>query len=166
MTLSNTLRHQQAFRDFTHIHGWNAPFAVTLTMKQGVKVESGYGFQIIRLTNERASQNLGHFLNLLNKRLYGNAHQRFGSAVRVIPILESGGGKRLHYHLMIDCPRNDLKGLFPQLVRTLWTQTQWGYDQTDIQADADKGWINYISKSNDKPNYNDAIDWVNYNNPD
>jgi hypothetical protein len=166
LTRSNTLRHQQAFRDFIHIHGWNAPFAVTLTMKQGVKVETTYGSQITRLTNELASQNLRHFLNLLNKRVYGNAHVRFGSSVRVIPILESGRDKRRHYHLMIDCPRNDLKGLFPQLVRTFWAQTQWGYDQIDIQADADNGWINYISKLNDKPSFNDAIDWVNYNNPD
>jgi hypothetical protein len=166
MTLSNTLRHQQAFRNFVHIRGWNAPFAVTLTMKQGVKVETIYGSQIIRLTNERASQNLRHFLNLLNKLVYGNAHKRFGSAVCVIPILESGLGKRLHYHLMIDCPKDHLKDLYPQLLRSFWIQTQWGYDEIDIQANADSGWIKYISKLSDKPNFNDSIDWVNYNNPD
>ena len=166
MTFHKTIRHQQAFRDFTHINGWNALHAVTLTMKQGVSVEDRYGRTTIRLTRERASQNLGHFLNLLNKRVNGKAHTKFNVRIPVIPILEGGSGSRLHYHLMIDCPRDDLKPVYPQLIQSLWARTQWGYDQIDIQADADSGWINYISKLRDKPSFEDSIDWVNYSSID
>ena len=162
MTLTNTLRYQQAFRDFTPTNGWNAPVAVTLTMKQGIPVEDQYGRTIIRLTPERASQNLSHFLNLLNKRVNGKAHTKFNVRIPVIPILEGGSGKRLHYHLTIDCPRDDLKDGFPYLIQSLWKRTRWGYDQIDVQANADKGWITYSSKIGDKPVYLDSIDWVNY----
>ena len=166
MTFRNTIRHQQAFRDFIHINGWNAPFAVTLTMKQGMMVEDRYGKSIVRLTPAVASQNLKHFLNLLNKRVNGKAHSRFNVRIPVIPMLEGGSGSRLHYHLMIDCPRDDLKPVYPQLIQSLWGRTQWGYDQIDIQADADSGWINYISKLRDKPSFEDSIDWVNYSSLD
>lgn len=161
MTYLSKLRHQQAFREFSRIDGWNAPHAVTLTMKQGVSSNDQYGRAYERLTPERASQNLRHFLNLLNKRVYGKAYTRFNVRIPVIPILEGGTRSRLHYHLMIDCPRDDLKPVYPELIRYLWGRTQWGYDQIDIQADADRGWINYISKLRDKPSFEDSIDWVN-----
>ena len=129
-------------------------------------VEDRYGKSIVRLTPAVASQNLKHFLNLLNKRVNGKAHSRFNVRIPVIPMLEGGSGSRLHYHLMIDCPRDDLKPVYPQLIQSLWGRTQWGYDQIDIQADADSGWINYISKLRDKPSFEDSIDWVNYSSLD
>ena len=165
MTFLSTLRHQQAFRDFCHTDGWNAPYAVTLTMKQGIPADQ-YGRAYLRLTPERASQNLGHFLKLLNKRVYGSAHARYKHRIPVIPILEGGTSKRLHYHLMIDCPRDELKPIYPELIRSLWGRTRWGHQQIDIQADADSGWINYISKLRDKPSFEDSIDWVNYSSLD
>ena len=161
MTFHSTVRHQQAFRNFNHITGWNAPMAVTLTLKQGIPIDqSRRAYE--RLTPERASQNLRHFLNLLNKRVYGNAHARHKLRIPVIPMLEGGTSKRLHYHLMIDCPRDDLKPIYPEIIRSLWGRTLWGYDHIDIQANADSGWINYISKLRDKPIFEDSIDWVNY----
>lgn len=162
MTRSQTFRHQQAFRDFTRTNGWNAPFAVTLTMKQGMAIEGLYGKTFVRLTRDRASQNLRHFLNLLNKHVYGKAYSRFGVRIPVIPVLEGGSNSRLHYHLMLDCPRDDLKATYPQIIESLWLRTQWAYSQTDIQAEADSGWINYISKTRDKPSFEDSIDWENY----
>ena len=165
MSYLSTLRHQQAFRDFCHTDGWNAPYAVTLTMKQGIPIDqSRRAYE--RLTPERASQNLRHFLNLLNKRVYGNAHVRHKLRIPVIPVREGGTRSRLHYHIMIDCPRDDLKPVYPELIRSLWGRTRWGYDQIDIQADADSGWINYISKLRDKPSFEDSIDWVNYSSLD
>lgn len=162
MTFHSTVRHQQAFRDFCHTNGWNAPTAVTLTLKQGIPADDTYGRSFHRLTPDRASQNLSHFLNMLNKRVYGNAHARHKLRIPVIAMVEGGTSKRLHYHLMIDCPRDDLKPIYPELIRTLWGRTRWGHDQIDIQTDADSGWINYISKLRDKPSFEDSIDWLNY----
>ena len=165
MTYLSQVRAQQAFRDFIHIDGWNAPFAVTLTMKQGIPIEQ-CGRTFIRLAPDRASQNLSYFLSLLNKKIYGKAYTRFNVRIPVIPILEGGTRSRLHYHLMIDCPRDDLKPVYPQLIDYLWGRTRWGYSQSDIQANADSGWINYISKLRDKPSFEDSIDWLNYSSLD
>jgi hypothetical protein len=37
----------------------------------------------------------------------------------------------------------------------------WGYDQIEVRPDADRGWLNYITKLRDKPDFASAIDWVN-----
>jgi hypothetical protein len=135
-------------------------------MKQAIKNDDGLRSITTFLDANKASQNLHHFLNVLNGRVLGKAHTRFGDRLRVIPVIEGGGGKRLHYHVVIDCPRDDLRDSFPSVIDDIWQRTDWGYAQTDIQAGADAGWINYISKFRDKPTFADAIDWLNYHNPD
>jgi hypothetical protein len=166
MNRAQTLSHQAAFRDFARIDHWHAPHAVTLTMKQGMPVANGYRSTMAYLDEGKASQNLGHFHSVLSRKLLGKPADRYGKRVPLIPVIEGGNGKRLHYHVMIDCPRADLQSDFSKLVRDTWLRTQWGHDQIDIQPQADIGWINYISKFRDKPNYSDAVDWPNYHNPD
>lgn len=153
---------QSAFRSFSSVDGWTSPYAVTFTMKQAMTFDGDKGPVWLALTPELASKNLRHFYNRLNKACYGNAGIRFNKRVPLIPVLEGGNGKRLHYHCMIECPRDDLRAGFPDLLASLWRQTPWGYDQIDIQPNADNGFINYISKIRDKPNYADAVDWDNY----
>lgn len=118
----------------------------------------------VSLTPELAVQNFRHFMNLLNKRMYGNAARRHGKRLPVFPVHEGGGSKRLHYHAMIDCPRDDLRDTFPALIDEIWRSTQWGYYQTKVTA-ADEGWITYVTKLRDKPDLASAIDWMNYHNP-
>ncbi len=55
-------------------------FGVSLTLKQNT---SG-----VYLDDIRASQNLRHFLNLLNSEVYGKRFRRFGKKLNVIPSLE------------------------------------------------------------------------------
>jgi hypothetical protein len=160
------LLQQSTFRKFANIDEWNHPLAITLTMRQAVTIHDDHRVVTDHLTPEKASQNLRHFLNLINRRVFGKAAIRFGKQLRVIPVLEGGNGKRLHYHLAIDCPSSELQGTLPGLIRKLWQDTMWGYGQIDIQPDADAGWIKYISKLRDKPSFADAIDWLNYHNPD
>jgi hypothetical protein len=118
------------------------------------------------LNHDRASQNFRHFANMLNASVYGKAFKRFGNRLRVIPVIEGGNGKRLHYHVIIDCPRDDLRGNFTTMIQEAWKRTAWADQQTYILADADDGWKTYISKTRDKPVFADAIDWLNYHNPD
>jgi hypothetical protein len=160
------LRQQAAFREFADISHWVDPVAVTLTMKQAIQPTDGHQRRLLYLDRYSASQNLRHCLNTLNCKVFGNRFRRFGEKLRVIPVLEGGNGKRLHYHLMTDCPRADLKDQFPAMIRDAWEATTWGYYQSDIQTGADEGWKLYISKLRDKPDYADAIDWPNYHNPD
>lgn len=165
MNVYQARAHQAAFRQFASIDGWQAPYAVTLTMKQGAPVANGQRSVMAFLDPDKASQNLRHFHRIISRKVLGKPADRFGQRLPMIPVLEGGNGSRLHYHLLIDCPRQDRQSDFPDLVRDVWSRTQWGHREIDIQA-ADDGFKFYISKLRDKPNYADAIDWTNYYNPD
>ena len=78
------------------------------------------------LTPDEASANMRHFLNRLNQHVYGNAAQRYRKAVSVIPAIEGGNGKRLPYHLVIDCPRAELRDGYVQLLTAPCGQREWG----------------------------------------
>ncbi len=140
---------------------WRSPFAVTFSLRQCVSVSNGAISVSQWLTDTVASQNMRHFLNKLDRSVFGKAASRFGKQVGCIPVLEGGCDKRLHYHALIDCPRPELVADFPLLVADHWRSTQWGYWQVDCQANADDGWLTYITKFRDKPNLADAIDWTN-----
>ena len=105
--------------------------------------------------------NFRHFMNVLNRTILGKAHTKYGRRIRTFAAFEQGDGKRLHIHAIIECPRPELLPNFPTLIRDIWLKTNWGYGQIDIQADCDQGFLNYISKLNDKPIYDTSIDWTN-----
>lgn len=152
---------RNALREWIALDAWEAPFAATLTLRQSVDVEDGKASHRLWLTDQQASQNFRHFLNKLNRRVFGKSAARYGRGVRVLPVLEGGDSKRLHYHAVIDCLRPSLVQEFPSTVADTWRGTMWGYAQTDIRPDADRGWLNYITKFRDKPDFGSAIDWVN-----
>lgn len=154
-------RYRSQFIDWVSLDDWRAPVAVTLTLRQCVSVPNGTSAVTQWLTDTAASQNMRHFLNKLDRLVFGKAATRFGKRVGCVPVLEGGTGKRLHYHAVIDCPRPELAGDFPLLIADAWRTTTWGYWQIDCQRDADHGWLTYITKFRDKPNLADAIDWAN-----
>lgn len=150
-----------SFTDWVRIERWQAPFAATLTLRQCVTVSNGMQTVRVALTEQSASQNFRHFLNKLNRSVYGNAAQRFGKGVAVVPVIEGNADKRMHFHAVIDCPRPELAADFPVIVADAWRSTQWGYYQIDVRPDADRGWLNYMMKFRDKPDFATAIDWMN-----
>lgn len=152
---------QSSLRAWFSLDDWASPFAVTLTLKQSVTVPNGIMSTKLWLTETVAVQNLRHFLNKLNRSIFGKSAARFGKGVGCIPVLEGGRDRRLHYHTVIDCPRSELVADFPLLIAEHWRSTQWGYWQIDCQANPDDGWLTYITKFRDKPNFADAIDWTN-----
>lgn len=167
MNRTECLAYQKSFREFARIDHWAAPHAVTLTLRQGLMAAFPQGDTFIPLTREAASQNYSHFLNVLNRRLFGKAADRYRKGVNSISVIEGGGGgKRLHMHGTIDCPRHDLLPYFPDIVTEAWHRTQWAHNQIDIKSGVDAGWTKYMSKLDDKPSYIDGIDWVNYRNVD
>lgn len=151
---------QKSVREWVQLESWSHPFAVTLTLKQRIGGDGGVSSVSQNLTPEIASQNLRHFLNTLNKQIYGSAAQRFGKRIWVVPVLEGGRGKRLHFHLVIDCPRIELVDVFPSIIVTEWRKTLWGYHETDVQP-CDAGWLTYMTKLRDKPEFSSSIDWMN-----
>ena len=126
-------------------------FGVSLTLKQNT---SG-----VCLDDIRASQNLRHFLNLLNSEVYGKRFRRFGKKLNVIPSLERSLSHRLHYHLILQNPYPENPTTFSRLVEALWSKTQFGYVQSHIDQQIDQGWTHYITKFKTA---SDGIDWENY----
>lgn len=123
--------------------------AVTLSMKQNVMGE--------KLDAIKAAKNFRHFMNLLNKKTYGNSFRRHGKKIEVIPVLETSYSGRLHYHLAIRNPYPEKPEWFESQIRNLWSNTHWGYSGIDIQTGADTGWIGYIAKLGP----HDEVDWEN-----
>ena len=125
-------------------------FAVTLTMKQRVDNKS--------LDNITSSQNLRHFLNVLNKKCFGNAYKRFNKRLRVLPSLERSSDGRWHYHLALEnpFPINPMK--FERMIESAWFKTSYKHRHIDIKHKVNEGWGDYITKFNHRDN---EIDWEN-----
>ena len=155
------LRVQSEIRQWTCIERWVHQFAVTLTLKQSRQLD---GVSSTYLTPELASRNVRHFLNLLNKQLYGSAAQRSNKRIRSLAVAEGTATKRLHYHLMLDCPQISHIEHFSSMVAAAWAKTDWGYPQIEVRS-CDKGWLKYITKFRDKPDFASAFDWELCHNP-
>ena len=161
MSHIHSIQIQASIRQWVNVAAWQRPFAVTLTLKQvRWNVDGG----IVALTGDLASRNVRHFLNVLNKRVYGSAAQRHGKRLRSLATFEGSSGKRLHCHMMIDCPRPELVEHFPSMVASAWASTDWGDRQIDVQP-CDQGWLTYMTKLRDKPDFAAAFDWDLCHNP-
>lgn len=140
---------RKVIRDFLRESNFENMMAVTLSMKQNIKGE--------RLDAIKAARNLRHFMNLLNKKAFGNSFNRHGKRIAVIPVLETSIGLRRHYHLAICNPYPDQPLWFESQIKQLWKKTYWGYSENDIQHGANAGWVNYITKLGP----HDEVDWEN-----
>ncbi len=100
----------------------------------------------------------------MSRQVYGHSFERYGKQVRVIPILEGHHDKRTHYHLALDCPRDELVESFPSLIHSNWIKTLWGYQHVHVQP-CNNGWIGYMSKLQDKADFGSSIDWMNFHDP-
>ena len=143
-------------------HSIPHPITLTLTAKQRVNGE--------RIDDTKLFQNFTHFLNLLNKHLFGNASQRFGKKLKVWSIREVSEDGRYHLHCLIEEPRHISSDKFKELVVSIWSKkTKWGYNQVHMKnPNEDKGgeigWINYCLKRRSKINdFGSSIDWENIN---
>ena len=125
-------------------------FGVTLTMKQRVDNKS--------LDNISSSRNLRHFLNVLNKKCFGNAFKRFDKRLRVFPSLERSSTGLWHYHLVLEnpFPSNPMK--FERMIKSAWFKTSYKHRHIDIKHKVNAGWGDYITKFDHRDN---EIDWGN-----
>lgn len=142
-------RQQNVTRQYLQQSNLENMAAATLSLKQRAFGE--------KLDSIKASQNMRHFLNLLNKKAFGNSASRQGVKVEVIPVLETSTGGRLHYHLAIENPQPEQPFWFEIQIEKLWKKTRWGYSENNIQHGADAGWVNYITKLGPY----DEVDWEN-----
>ena len=160
----NTINDEKitlALKKWLDIEKWKNPFAVTFTLKKNLDGMYLTKSNIIYLDEFEASKNFRYFLNILNKKLFGNRSSRYGLKVDVFPIIEQSDTKHLHYHIIIDCPPNQKTNNYEILIRECWSKTDWGDVQMCIKTFADIGWVSYITKTRDKYSVAESIDWNN-----
>jgi hypothetical protein len=162
---------------------WTAMWDITLTLKQAFKRKDCR--EIYTSIDEYQSRRaFHHFMNLLNRAVYGNAYRRNGKRLRVIPILERGDfwidgvfekvcyPKRWHYHAAIEPPPHIDADSFKALIEQCWAHVDWGYRRILVRPNADRGWIDYMLKPSQKSGFyvgsdcdwSDCIDWESLHN--
>ena len=67
---------------------WRSIWDLTLTLKQARKTDDGLRW--IRADEYQCREAFRHFMNRLNRAVYGNAYRHNGKKLRVLPILENG----------------------------------------------------------------------------
>jgi hypothetical protein len=140
---------RDAVREYLRDFSLDRCVAVTLTMKQG----DAFG----KLDSIKASQNLRHFLNRLNRQAFGKRFQRFDKRLRVFAVLENSVAQRLHYHLVLESAWNDAR--YTELVISeSWQKTRFGHREIHVGHSVDATWIGYITKFKTA---GDSIDWEN-----
>jgi len=112
--------------------------AVTLTMKQR---DNG-----VRLDKVEAKKNFRYFANILSRRAFGSKYSRFGRRIEALPIFETSLSGRLHYHVCLENPFEDIVELKTE-VFLAWRKTRWGHSEIDVKPMYSDGWVDYITKS-------------------
>lgn len=127
--------------------------AVTLTFKSTRFPEY--------LTERVAEAAVEELIKRLNKFCNGKKRR----ALQVIAVREGSAGAkaavRLHYHLKIEVPAGVSNENFAEKVEHYWSQLRWAGREMKVVPKCDHGWLSYILKTNSKPDYADAIDWLN-----
>ena len=132
---------------------WINPFALTLTLKQR---QFNKSLDLIQI-----SVTLRHFLNRLNRAIFGNASKRYKKSIQFIPVIEYGPDTRYHIHAIIDCPTKLNESILQTKIQSAWNDTDYGYNHIHLQPIHNDGWTNYITKFSTKPDYALSIDWEN-----
>lgn len=160
-TNQDRISYRQSVLSFVDLQRFSSPFAVTLTLKQGIGGVGGLAGRYQKIDMYEVRKNFRHFMNFLNRQVYGKAVERYGKRIDVLAVIEGGNLTRSHYHLILDCPRPELELEFPAMIRDCWSRTGWGYKQIDIKSQCNEGWLSYISKLQSKVEYDESFDWEN-----
>ena len=152
-TSDNAVELQNATRSYIAKISWDCPVAVNLTLKQRVRQK--------RIDLCIASTNFRHFMNRLNRVAFGNAVKRFGHRLQVITVTELSHSNRLHHHAVIGRPDHIEFEQFKAHIEDCWRKTYWGYRETVVVPMTNFGWVSYITKLDQKPEFDLAIDWMN-----
>ena len=150
--LMNARDTQLALRDHLSALPIRNPMAVTLTCKQRIGSEA--------LDEIKLQQNIGHFLNRLNYRLFKKAFSRFGKQLGYISVIEGNQTTRLHVHMMLERPDHVSPEYMDALIYQCWNKTKFGYTNTRTEPVRDDGWLHYILKYRTKSEgVQSSLDW-------
>jgi hypothetical protein len=149
---------------------WREFCDVTLTLKQSYRTESG---SWIKVDHYRYGQAFRHFMNLLNKKVYGSACRRHGKRLRVLPVLEKGDVRarslrpcergtsgRWHVHCAIELPLHVDAFALERLIRVCWAKVELSHGRILIRDCANAGWVHYMLKYRQKSEFDGLLDCV------
>ena len=156
--------------DLFDTSSWGEFCDVTLTLKQGQQSESG-GW--VKIEDYRCREAFRHFMNLLNRAVYGSAFRRHGKRLRVLPVLEKGDVRagslrrweqgtsgRWHIHCAIELPSHCNAFALEKLIRQYWSKVEWSHGRILVRDGANAGWINYMLKNRQKSEFDAILDCV------
>jgi len=149
---------------------WGPFCDVTLTLKQARQSERGAW---IKIDDYACRQAFRHFMNILNRAVYGGAFRRYGKSLRVLPVLEKGEIRagalrswkrdtsgRWHIHCAIELPSHLDAVALEKLIRRCWAKVDLGYNRILVRDCADAGWINYMLKDRQKSEFDGFVDCI------
>jgi hypothetical protein len=149
---------------------WGPFCDVTLTLKQARQSERGAWIKIDAYAYRQAFR---HFMNLLNRAVYGAAFRRHGKRLRVLPVLEKGEVRanalcpwergtsgRWHIHCAIELVAHLDAVALEKLIRRCWAKVELGYGRILVRDSADAGCIDYMLKDRQKSEFDGFIDCI------
>ncbi len=149
---------------------WSPFCDVTLTLKQARQCERGAW---IKIDDYACRQAFRHFMNLLNRAIYGAAFRRHGKSLRVLPVLEKGEVRasalrswergtcgRWHIHCAIELPSHLDAVALENLIRHCWAKVELGYGRILVRDGANAGWIDYMLKDRQKSAFDGFVDCI------
>jgi hypothetical protein len=149
---------------------WRPFCDVTLTLKQARHSEMGAW---IKIDDYSCRQAFRHFMNLLNRAVYGAAFRRHGKRLRVLPVLEKGEVRgralrscergtsgRWHIHCAIELPLHLRAVALEKLIRACLAKVQLGYNRILVRDRANAGWISYMLKDSQKSEFDGFLDCI------
>src|SRR5579863_666063 len=147
---------ESAKSHFFDTSSWGPFCDVTLTLKQARRSDGGAW---IKIDDYSCRQAFRHFMNLINRAVYGAAFRRYGKRLRVLPVLEKGEIRtrvlrswqcdtfgRWHIHCAIELPSHLDAVALERLIRGCWVKVEWAYRRILVRDGTNVGWINYMLK--------------------
>jgi len=155
---------------FFDTSSWGAFCDVILTLRQARQPDRG-GW--VKIDDYRCRQAFRHFMNLLNRAVYGAAFRRYGKRLRVLPVLERGEVRaralrsweygtsgRWHIHCAIELPSH-FDGIdLERSIRHCWAKVEWSCARILVRDGANGGWINYMLKERQKSVFDGFVDCI------
>src|SRR5947209_3479864 len=149
---------------------WRPFCDVTLTLKQARQSDEGAW---AKLDDYPCRQAFRHFMNVLNRAIYGAAFRRYAKCLRVLAVLEKGEVRasalrpcergtsgRWHIHCAIELPSHFDAFSFENLIRDCWAKVDWGHGRILVRDGANAGWISYMLKGRQKSEFDGFLDCI------
>jgi hypothetical protein len=104
------------------------------------------------------------FVNILDRSLFGNMANRFGSPLLFVPVMEGlNRGEIPHFHCSVGVPETRFE-VFEEKVIRAWKRVPFSGFSVKVEPYRDAGWLGYTTKECKFFN-RESIDWMNIRTP-